>query len=320
MKRSGIMDVHQLSGGIHRYLEKYGIEGHFKGLNFTFDKRVAVKPTPSSTTPADSAASSTYEVVGRCLECHREFDELCGSRVCTVCRDLVLVCSDCRKDMREFHCQRHFDLKSCYFTFLDVFDRDQLLAQKLELLTIRDTKYAPTVDCKHKNIRRTLSRQTKTLDHQIRWMDENNRTKGVPNAPRRCRTCMEPSTICDGRCWGFWKTDGSKQKIVNETPARITPEPMLPIAVGDRVQPGIDWNPIRLGGKSDTSGSLRKGVVVEVKSWAGSDKDCVAVLWDDMSGIKSRNTNKIQPQIYRWGVLAHDGCTRLYDVCKERSS
>mmetsp|Transcript_13339 Transcript_13339/g.32616 ORF Transcript_13339/g.32616 Transcript_13339/m.32616 type:complete len:624 (+) Transcript_13339:3-1874(+) len=337
MKRKGIQDVNQLSGGIHRYLEKYGSDGHFKGLNFTFDKRVAVKPTATpvtttttndSSTESASASSATYEVVGRCLECQNPFDELCGSRVCSVCRDLVLVCPKCREGLREYHCERHSEWKSCYFTFLEYFDRDELLAQKIELLSIRDMKYAPTPSCKHKNIRRTLSRQTEKLEQQIRWMDGNNRTKGVKDAPRRCRTCMEPSTVCDGRCWGFWKTDGSRNKVENDNNdgSTGTPQnnPILPIAVGDRVEPGKDWNPIRLGDTTDPSssssssplGSLRKGVVVEIKSWAGSEKDCVAVLWDDMTGIKSRNSGKIQPQIYRFGVLACDGRTRLYDVCK----
>jgi Rhodanase C-terminal len=311
MKRRGIKDVHQLSGGIHRYIEKYGPDGHFHGLNFTFDKRVAVKPT----TATDS--SSTYKVVGRCLECNKPFDELCGSRVCTVCRDLVLVCPDCRPGLREYHCQRHFEWKSCYFTFLDVFDRDQLLEQKDQLLSIRDSKYAPGPNCKNKNIRRTLSRQIEKLDSRIRWMDEHNLTKGVVNAPRRCRTCMEPHTVCDGRCWGFWKTD-ENQKVSESISGQQT-VPMLPISVGDRVQPGSDWNTIRLGDKHDSSGALRAGVVVEVKSWAGNEKDCVAVMWDDMSGVKIRNMGKVQPQIYRWGVLARDGCTRVYDVCKEGS-
>merc|ERR1711991_499868 len=40
-------DVCQLSGGIHRYCEKYGDKGYFKGKNFVFDRRIAMS---SSTT------------------------------------------------------------------------------------------------------------------------------------------------------------------------------------------------------------------------------------------------------------------------------
>lgn len=314
LKRKGVKDVHQLSGGIHRYLEKYGPDGHFCGVNFTFDKRVAVKPTTSTTSPE-------YEVVGRCLECDTAFDELCGSRVCTVCRDLVLICPDCQRTLREYHCQRHAQWKMCYFTFLDIFDRDQLLEQRQGLVSLRDTIYVPAA--KHKNVRRTLSRQIEKVDKHIQWMDDNQQTKGMVDPPRRCRTCMEPSTVCDGRCWGFWKTDGTGARTTtevescNEQYLPTSSNRPLPVAVGDRVQPGNEWNSIRLGNKHDSNGTLRSGVVVEVKSWAGSDEDCVAVMWDDMNGIGSRNLGKVQPQIYRWGVLAANGYTRLYDVCKK---
>ena len=44
MRKRGIDDVSQLSGGIHRYLERYGDTGFFRGKNFTFDLRVAMDP------------------------------------------------------------------------------------------------------------------------------------------------------------------------------------------------------------------------------------------------------------------------------------
>jgi UPF0176 protein len=80
LKRKGVANVAQLSGGIHRYLERYGRDGFFKGLNFTFDKRVAVKPDMSSQclsfktyTDLERIAEKSYEVVGKCVACAVSF-------------------------------------------------------------------------------------------------------------------------------------------------------------------------------------------------------------------------------------------------------
>lgn len=79
LKRKGVENVAQLSGGIHRYLERYGSDGFFKGLNFTFDKRVAVMPDMSSQrTSFDNSEPETndaveYEMVGKCVACEAPF-------------------------------------------------------------------------------------------------------------------------------------------------------------------------------------------------------------------------------------------------------
>jgi hypothetical protein len=126
----------------------------------------------------------------------------------------------------------------------------------------------------------------------------------VPNkqALRHCRTCMESEDICDGLCFGFWKHRQLIRKDTGNVAAAI------PIAVGDRVAPGIDWNPLRLGSKNDELGKLRSGTVVATKSWAseGDENDCVEVIWDDI-------LSKQVPEIYRWGFLARNG-RRMYDV------
>jgi len=128
---------------------------------------------------------------------------------------------------------------------------------------------------------------------------------------------MEPRTVCTGRCWGFWKTAGvDGSKVTGEKrkePPNETIDGILPIAVGDIVEPGEHWNPLRLGERVDQEGKPRRGRVTEIKSWAKDDSaDCVSVLWTD--GVpRGRNQAKVQPQIYRWGVLALDG-TRMYDV------
>ena len=116
VKSCGVEDVSQLSGGIHRYLEAFPDGGHFKGKNFVFDQRVAI-------------ASQNATVVGHCVNCTTAYDELSGGRLCTVCRDLVLVCPTCAEALPEYHCPNHQPWKSCYFSFLDRFDTQELQRQ-----------------------------------------------------------------------------------------------------------------------------------------------------------------------------------------------
>ena len=204
LKKRGVKDVYQLKGGIHRYLEQFGDNGFFRGLNFVFDQRVAMKPSESGSINSDLNASSIHcegGIVGKCIECNSPFDEICGSRICTVCRDLVLVCPTCQKALREYHCRRHSSWKLCYFTFLEVFDRESLEDQRSELLQLR-TRYA-----QRRNIRKTVSRQIGKVSKRLSDLESGHEVAN-PKAPRRCRSCMAPISICDGRCWGFWRTQG----------------------------------------------------------------------------------------------------------------
>lgn len=302
LKQRGVADVAQLSGGIHRYLEIYGDAGHFRGKNFVFDQRVAQKPSEcclrQSTVGKD-------EVVGKCVECGAPFDEICGSRVCTVCRDLVLVCPTCQTNLREYHCARHAAWKTGYYTFVDVFDSNELSSQHRELLTLRDT-FLPA--SQHRNVRRTLSRQIEKVAKRIEALDAGTATANRSD-PMRCRTCMETKDVCDGRCWGFWKShavkSNSRDLSFNDKPYNI--------AVGDYVEPGPDWNELRRGSRVDVNGNLLLGKVMEVKSWgAGStEQDCVAVCW--ILRKCNNDLHTAQPLIYRWGVLALNG-KRMYDV------
>ena len=217
-------------------MEKYGNTGHFKGLNFTFDKRVAMKPNfaferdqkrgehpcckGDKSTSADNETkdSDSYQIVGRCVECNDLFDELCGSRVCTVCRDLVLVCDGCRSNdsLREYHCKRHSSWKTSYFSFLEIFDQEELERQRTSLLALRE-------ESSHvKNVRRTLTRQIQKVEARIKGIQDGS-LKVDKNAPRRCRSCQEPlGEKCDGKCWGFWRqaesiTDTTNSKSASET-------------------------------------------------------------------------------------------------------
>jgi predicted sulfurtransferase len=70
---TGMDNVFQLRGGIHRYIEQFGAGGLFRGRNFVFDKRVLqpvqpAQPTGSAgaSTVCDTAAGAAVEVVGQC--------------------------------------------------------------------------------------------------------------------------------------------------------------------------------------------------------------------------------------------------------------
>lgn len=307
LKQRGVSNVSQLKGGIHRYLEEFGDKGFFRGRNFVFDQRVSMTPAEcyieKNEGEEKDASLDLYSiqqettreaVIGKCVECEAPFDELCGSRVCTVCRDLVLVCPKCEAKLPEYHCDRHISWRKCYFTFLNRYSICELQAQKELIKELMDSEYVPASE--HRNVRKTLSKQMTKLAERIKDIQSGTATVDR-NAQRRCRTCMELRTICDGRCWGFWK------RKVSLTVQDEQLEPILPISIGDKVEPGPQWNELRLGPKRQ-----KIGTVQEIKSWCsgGPGDDCIVVQWDssdDQSSI----------QIYRWGTLALNG-NRMYDL------
>lgn len=318
LKQRGVEDVSHLSGGIHRYVEQYGAEGFWKGKLFVFDQRVALA----------AGGGEEHDVVGRCIECQVPYDDISGSNLCTVCRDLVLICPKCKKSHHEIHCERHQHLKSYYFTFLERFTMEELQSQHSELQVIHDTCLPAR---KHKNARRTLRKQLDKLQLRIEELKSGS-AEVDRNPKRRCRTCFESEDICDGLCWGFWRT---KQTPWN---AGEKIEPILGVKVGARVHPGSNWLEVRYGSRYKTNPRLPKianvedervarrelktGTVVEVKSWAsgGDENDCVVVAWDKDSRKvctpqQEKNENDLpkQAEIYRWGVVARNG-QRLYDV------
>eukprot|EP00980_Cylindrotheca_fusiformis_P018783 scaffold6265_cov193-Cylindrotheca_fusiformis.AAC.3 len=285
LQKRGVPDVYQLEGGIHRYVEKFGANGFFKGKNFVFDQRVAI-----------DASGSNKQIVGRCINCSSAYDELSGSRVCTVCRDLVLVCETCQRLLPEYHCQLHSTWRASYFTFLDRFDTSELRNQMSGLEMILGQTSS-------RNTKRTIRKQITKVQQRISAL-ESGSVQVDRNAPNRCRTCREPQNICDGLCWGFWKRENETQREIDKD--RLT------IEVGQSVEPGPDWNEVRLGAR-DQYGI---GKVVQVKSWAGGEQDCVAVLWDSESRLEGGDESKKEynpPKIYRFGVMAKDS-RRKYDV------
>jgi predicted sulfurtransferase len=324
LKQRGVEDVSHLSGGIHRYLEKYGKDGFYKGKVFVFDQRVALdadsmkkEDEGKSAAAVDDETSGDYQqdkkddVVGKCIECNIPYDEISGANLCSVCRDLILICPSCRDKLHEFHCERHQRWKDVYFTFLERFTIEELEKQKEGLQSLHDSFYLPAK--KHKNVRKTLRKQMEKIDARVNDIKDGNAVV-EQNAKRRCRTCFESDDICDGRCWGFWKHRDMKGN-------GNTHVPIMEVKVGDRVTVGPNWNEIRLGSRQSTQDSIRLGTVVHIKSWAsgGDELDCVAVKWDkplDCGRRRSTSgTEEPQSEIYRWGVLARNG-QRMYDVRK----
>jgi len=184
LKKCGVQEVYQLRGGIYSYLKKFPKGGMFKGKNFVFDQRV-------------TAGGEDGDIVGRCMACCSPYDKLCGSRVCTVCRDLVLTCSNCRSSLRELHCRKHAYLATCYFTFLEPYTVEELLWQLEGLRYSRNCQTST-------NVRNTLTKQILRVMTRIKALSSGE-VIADPEAARRCRTCKESCKDCDGRCWGFWR-------------------------------------------------------------------------------------------------------------------
>ena len=138
-------DIYQLQGGIHRYCEEYP-DGYFKGKNFVFDRRMTM--------------DTNTKAVSTCSECGIECDVFHSGIVCTVCVCLVLVCKTCQTNGRpsldnnnnnhddlttqkhtpprryEWYCKEHTYLSGNYFTFINIYNINELKRQRHELLNI----------------------------------------------------------------------------------------------------------------------------------------------------------------------------------------
>lgn len=71
--------VYQIEGGIHRYVEQFP-EGHFRGKNYVFDGRVAVKVND--------------DILGRCLLCETPCDDYTNC-LNARCNKHFICCSSC---------------------------------------------------------------------------------------------------------------------------------------------------------------------------------------------------------------------------------
>ena len=203
-----------MKGGIHKYLDIYGDDGYFKGKNFVFDKRVAADSTTKST--ETSSSKSPDSIVGKCGYCNIYHDSFTADSVCTVCRELTLVCNSCRIKLRgEYHCQDHYHLKDCYFTDLSPFKIEDL-ENHLEKLEQLLSEIA--VGKRFKQKRKTLYKQCDRLRHRIEDL-----LSGKAQAPKveykvSCRNCGDSQ--CNGACWGFHGL-GRKEKLASEKKIEI---------------------------------------------------------------------------------------------------
>ena len=225
LKKSGVDDVYQLQGGVHKYLEAYPDGGEWLGKNFVFDKRV-FQPVPH--------LAPEKQIVGECYQCQKKFDELDGEAICTVCRDMVLVCHECRPGLKhQYHCNQHAHLSSCYFTDLIPFSVEELVRQRDELRSI----LFEMEKCggkggemkKTKNKRKTIRKQVDKLEKEMAERRGNTKKSGANDGSKsieemvedhvvggkrkavsavvvaKCRTCGLPTGECAGACWGIWK-------------------------------------------------------------------------------------------------------------------
>ncbi len=182
------------------------------GKMFVFDQRVALDPdsmqqsksneSADTEKPKEEGAHGNDNIVGKCIECSTPYDQISGAILCTVCRDLLLICTQCRNSLHEYHCSRHQHLKNSYFTFLDRFTIDELRAQCDELQELHDI----TIPAKeHRNVRKTLRKQIDKIHSRLKDLELGVEAQ-VVHAKRHCRTCFKPEDVCDGLCWGFWKS------------------------------------------------------------------------------------------------------------------
>lgn len=97
MKNRGFKDVYQIDGGIVKYGEKYGDEGHWEGNLYIFDGRMNQK------------FSDKAKDIGECIHCQGKTSnfENCAD---ISCNRLVLLCKDCVKS-ENILCENHSPAK-----------------------------------------------------------------------------------------------------------------------------------------------------------------------------------------------------------------
>lgn len=167
LRHEGVENVSQLEGGIHRYLETFPSQRSWVGKNFVFDQR-GYQPLRKNT---DQTQMNT--VFGQCISCSNEFDEIHPFYICTVCRDMVLVCYQCRlvakqdKWRSEFYCSNHMYLQGWYFSFLEGFSVSELQAMKSKLSDTHgklDTVFPGRNNVKR---RRTIRKQIQKISERM---------------------------------------------------------------------------------------------------------------------------------------------------------
>ena len=203
-----------LHGGIHKYLDKFGSDGFFLGKNFVFDRRVGVDAGDH----VNEKDSKSKISVGKCLYCETNYDNFTADAVCTVCRERLLVCSDCKSNLfGEFHCSDHQHLKNCYFTnLIPRFTQEELTLQLRELESLLDEI---SIGKRYKQKRRTLQRQIERVSKAISDLKSGVTDNQLSGKKVICRSCGDP--LCNGECWGV---HGLKRKLMLEKDSADRPK------------------------------------------------------------------------------------------------
>lgn len=84
MKNRGFDDVYQMDGGIVKYGEQFGDDGHWEGSLYIFDDRMGMEFS-------DHAA-----VIGECIHCSNNTSNYENCALAS-CNDLVLICESCKQ-------------------------------------------------------------------------------------------------------------------------------------------------------------------------------------------------------------------------------
>lgn len=96
MKHQGFNEVYHLDGGIVKYGQEFGDQGHWEGKCFVFDKRMNV------------AFSDSSKDIGECVHCQTKTSQHINCADIS-CNRLVLVCQNCSS--RIVHCDQHATAK-----------------------------------------------------------------------------------------------------------------------------------------------------------------------------------------------------------------
>lgn len=92
MKHKGFPEVYHLDGGVAKYGQQFGDEGHWEGKLYVFDKRMKL------------AFSDKSKDIGTCVHCKTSTSDHINCQDIS-CNSLVLVCQDCAG--KTSHCDQH---------------------------------------------------------------------------------------------------------------------------------------------------------------------------------------------------------------------
>jgi 23S rRNA-/tRNA-specific pseudouridylate synthase len=218
--------VKHLKGGIHKYLEEYADDGGiWRGKNFVFDGRGAASAKDTKLggdgnedrdTTGDHLES--HDVVGKCTSCDKPYDTFDPHCVCTVCREPTLTCQDCQEQLKEYHCRKHYHLRSCYFYDINRFSLSELRQQQDGLNACLDEI---AVGRRFKQKRKTLQKQCDRIKERLLEKADATSSSELLTAVPKCRNCGEVD--CSGRCWGFHSLKRKGILEQNKEPPRDQP-------------------------------------------------------------------------------------------------